>query len=246
MNKITTLLIIVLSLIFFTNCKNDQKQPTSSDTEKVVEIEKTTEKRKLDYEIVNTDIIETKYKAQITKYVVYNDSIFNKDALSDVLLEVYFSNKKAKGFKNFEEPTVVAVYVFTSEEQAKSDKGAWIAMLVKGPDDESPRLSYNELKLKSLAGLNDKVKSKDEIALDNLNEYLGKRNVTLCDLYKQFGSYELDNIHKADAKYPDYGKEHTAYVTKLDKADKKRIMTKYKLADSIFTQTIVYGMGYCK
>lgn len=246
MNNITTLLIVVLSLIFFTNCKNDQKQPQSSATEKVSEIEKPPEKRKLDYEVVNTDLTETKYKAQITKYVVYNDSIFNKDALSDVLLEVYFSNRKAKDFKNFDEPTVVAVYIFTSEEQAKTEKDAWIAMLVKGPDDESPKLSYNDLKLKSLAGLNDKVKSKDEIALDNLNEYLEKRNVTLCDLYKQFGSYELNNIHKADAKYPNFGKEHTAYVKELDKADKKRIMTKYKLADSIFTQTIVYGMGYCK
>jgi|SRR5690606_2782194 len=246
MNKLPILLLILISGILFTNCKNDQKQTPTSETEKITETEMIPEKRKLDYEIVNTDIVETKNKAQITKYVAYNDSIFDKDALSDILLEVYFRNRKAKVFKNFDEPTVIAVYIFTSVEQAKNDRGSWISMLAKGPNDENPILTYNEMKLKSLAGLNDKVKSKDEIALDNLNEYLKKKNVTLCDLYKQFGSYELDNIHKADAKYPDYGKEHSDYVTKLDKADKKRIMSKYKLADSIFTQTIVFGMAYCK
>jgi len=246
MKRISTLLLILLSTILFTNCKNDQKQKTNLETDKVTENEKFIEKRKFDYEIVNTDILETKYKAQIAIYVAYNDSVFSKDALSDVLLEVYNKNRKAKVFENFVEPTVIAVYVFTSIEQAKNEKGAWISMLVKVPNDENPKLTFNELKLKSLAGLNDKVKSKDEIALDNLNEYLKKKNVTLCDLYKQFESYELDNIHKADAKYPDYGEEHSDYVTKLDKADKKRIMSKYKLADSIHIKVIVFGMTYCK
>ena len=150
MNKLSILLLILLSGFLLTNCKNDEKQKTTSETEKVAETENIPERRKLDYEIVNTDIVETKNKAQITKYVAYNDSIFDKDALSDVLLEVYFRNRKANVFENFDEPTVIAVYVFTSVEQAKNDRSSWISMLVKGPNDESPRLSYNELKLKSL------------------------------------------------------------------------------------------------
>tara|TARA_R110002051_G_C8618531_1_gene482921 strand:- start:63 stop:803 length:741 start_codon:yes stop_codon:yes gene_type:complete len=246
MTKLSTFLIIVLSVLIFTNCKNEPKENTSYGIEKVAEKEYISEKKKLDYEVVNRDILETTNKAQIIHYVVYNDSIFTKDALSEVLLEVYFRNRKAKVFKNFDEPTVNAVYVFTSKEQAETEKSAWISMLVKGPNDKSPKLTYNEQKLKGLAGLTDKVKSEDEIALDNLNSYLKKKNVNLCDLYKQFSSYELKNIKKADAKYPDYGKKHMDLVTKLNESDKKQIVGKYKLADSIYTQTIVFGNIYCE
>ena len=246
MNKTSTFLLFFLCATLLTSCKNDKKKSTTSELDEISENEIIPERRQFDYEIVNTDVVETKNKAQVTKYVAYKDSIYNKDALSDVMLEVYFRNRKAQVFKNFEEPTVVAVYVFTSIEQAKNDRSSWISMLVKGPNDESPNLTYNEMKLKSLSGLNDEVKSKDEIALENLNEYLEKRDVTLCDLYKQFGSYELDNIRKADVKFPDYGKEHTDYVTKLNKADRNRIMSKYNLTDSIYTKTIVFGMSYCK
>jgi hypothetical protein len=244
MNKFSIILLILLSVTLLINCNNDKKQKINSESNNIKE--KLIKKRKLDYEIVYKDVNETKSKAQVIMYVVYNDTIFNKDALSDVLLEVYFRNRKSDVFKNFDEPTVVGVYVFTSKEQIETDKSSWISMLIKSPNDESPKLSYNEMKLKSLAVLNDKVKSRDEITLDGLNIYLEKKDLTLCKLYKEFSKYELENIHKADSKYPNFGKEHSDFITELDKADRKRIVSKYMLADSIYTLTIVFGPIYCK
>jgi hypothetical protein len=164
-----------------------------------------------------------------------------------VALEIYRKNKNKDLFKNFNAPTVFGIYMFTSEETLNSDKSSWICMLSKGPSDSEPKISFNDFKLKSLQGLNDNRKSEDEIALDDLNKYLKERGLELCSFYKQLGDMELECIHKADAKYPNYDyPEHGDYSDKLMKEERIKLMSKYDLVDSIFGRVAVFGMSYCK
>lgn len=223
--------LIGISFLSLTSCGN---QPDKQES-------------KLNFEIVNEEKYETSNKAQLVEYVVYKDTTYTQDALKKVLIDVYDKNKNKDLFKNYDAPTVFATYVFTSSEIFKSDKGAWICMLTKGPLDSEPRLSFNDFKLKSLQGLNDNEKSEDEIALDKLNEYLEERGLELCSFYKQLGDMELECIHKADAKYPNYDyPKHGDYSEKCMKEERKKISAKYDLADSIFVRVAVFGMNYCK
>ena len=222
--------LIVTLFILLASCANDGKNNTSKK-----------------YEIVNEENYETSNKAQLIEYAVYNDTIYTENALKNVLLDVYKDNKDKDLFENFDAPTVFGVYVFTSKEILESDKSAWICMLIKGPSDSEPRLSFNDFKLKSLQGLNDNKKSEDEIALDKLNEYLQERGLELCSFYKQLGDMALECIHKADAKYPNYDyPKHGDYSAKLMKEEREKLSTKYDLADSIFTRVSVFGMSFCK
>lgn len=222
--------LIVSIFILLTSCGNDPKNNISKK-----------------YDVIKEENYETSNKAQIIDYVVYYDTIYTENALKDVLLDVYKDNKDKDLFENFDAPTVFGVYLYTSKEILESDNGAWIGMLTKGPLDSLPRLSFNHFKLNSLQGLNDNKKSEDEIALDQLNESLQERGLELCSFYKQLRDIELECIHKADAKYPNYDyPKHGDYSNKLMKDEREKLTIKYDLADSIFTRVSVFGMSYCK
>ena len=224
---ITFCLTIILQFLFI-NCNNNSDSST------------------LNYEIFNEEKTETSNKAQLLEYVVYKDTIYSEDLFKKVLLDVYDKNKDKNLFANHNAPAVFGVYLFTSKEVAEKDKSAWVAMLMKGPSDSEPRLSYNDFKIKSLQGLNDNIKSGDEIAYEKLIKYLDERNLELCSFNTQLINLESDCIHKADAKYPDYGLKHSDYSDKLIDEERKKMSKKYNLEDSIFIYVSVFAMNYCK
>jgi hypothetical protein len=228
MKRIGIILYLLTSLLLMSRCGNNSSSSMTN------------------YEIVNEEKTETSTKAQLIEYVVYKDTIYTEDLLKKVLLDVYDKNKDKNLFTNHNSPTVFGIYLFTSKEIAEKDKSAWVAMLMKGPRDPEPRLSYNDLKIKSLQGLNDNIKSEDEVAYEELTKYLEERNLELCSFYTQLGDMELDCIHKADAKYPDYGIKHNEYSNKLMEEEREKLAKKYNLADSIFINVSVFAMSYCK
>merc|ERR1712098_573515 len=91
-------------------------------------------RKKLKYQILEEDKTETSNKAQIKKYVAYQESSYSKNDIQDILLEVYFKNRKRDDFEKFDSPTVIAVYLFKSNDSFEDDKSSWIAMLQKGPN----------------------------------------------------------------------------------------------------------------
>jgi hypothetical protein len=198
------------------------------------------------YEIIEELPSETFNKAQILYYAHYTDSVYSEKALSKVLVDIYGKAKHKDYFDNFNSPTVIGVYLFTSKETAQKDKSSWIAMLSKGPSDQSPRLSYNSLKISGLQGLNDSVKSKDEIYYENLNQYLQERGLQLCSFAERLGQMEDECIRLADKKYPNFGIEHSDYSFQLMKERRKEIASTYNLVDSIFGSVAVFSMTYCK
>jgi hypothetical protein len=198
------------------------------------------------YEVLREEKTETNNKAQITTFAIYNDTTYTESIMKKVMLDIYDKTKNKNIFENHAAPTVVGAYVYTSKKMAENDKGSWIAMFTKGPNDEEPKLFYQDIKINSLQGLNDKDTSSDEIALQNLNNYLGERKLILCDFYKQLSDIELECIRKADKKYPDFGEKHLAYSEKLIEDEQKKLILKHSLADSIFLQVSVFGFSYCK
>ena len=126
------------------------------------------------------------------------------------------------------------------------DKADWIAMLVKSPNDAEPRINFNNFKLTALANLKDNIKSKDEIVLEKLKSYLKIRRLDLCTLSDMLKKMELDNIHKADAKYPDYGDRHMAMIDQLDAQSYKQLMNKYNLSEDMLGKVSMFAMSYCK
>jgi len=250
---------IAIFLILLNGCGSDTKNATTKKTEIVnkenLEKQKDTNQMENDtykdlskkYEIINEESYETSNKAQLVEYVIYKDTVYTENALKSVLLNIYERDKNKDIFDNFNAPTVFGVNMYTSKEILEYDKSAWICMLTKGPLDSEPRLSFNQFKLNSLQGLNDDKKSADEIAFDNLNKYLENRGLKLCSFYKQLGDMELNCIHKADTRYPNYDyPEHHDYSEKLMKNERKKLSSKYNLDDSVFGKIAVFGMAYCK
>ncbi|WP_310556720.1 hypothetical protein [Flavobacterium sp.] len=223
MKKVTNFGLTLFAILLFISCN------------------KTTTK----YEVLKEEKKETSGKALLIEYVVYNDTVYKEETLKNIVLEVYEKNKNKDLFDNFDAPTVVNVYLFTSVEAA-NDKSEWICMLSKSLTSTEPTISFNNLKMNSLSGLNDNIKDESEIAYENLKKYLNDRNLDLCSFYKELGRMELESIHTADAKYPDFGAKHTEYVESIRKAEREKLIQKYNLNDSIFGQVTTYGIAYCK
>lgn len=204
-----------------------------------------TVKTTIKYEVINEQKLETSYKAQLTEYAIYKDTIYTKEALEDAVLEIYNLNSNKDVFETHDKATVLAVYLFTSKD-AFEDKSNWIAMLIKGPNEKEPRITYNDFKITALSNSADNVKTKDEIELEKLKAYLQKRGLDLCILSNMLKKMELDNIHKADAKYPDYGDKHMAMIDQLDEQSYRNLRKKYKLSDDMLGKVSVFAMSYCK
>lgn len=235
--------ILFTTLVTLSGCTDSSKQV---DEDKATAVDAYTDYKIDDrFEVISEEKKETSLKAQLLEYAWYKDTIYSKDALTKAILEIYNFNKDKDVFENYDAPSVMAVYLFTSKEAMK-DKAEWIAMLSKGPGDLEPRVIFNEFKLTALNTTNDNVKSRDEIELDKLKSYFTKRGLEVCELADLLKKIELENIHKADAKYPDYGEEHMAMIHRLDAQSYRKLKAKYKLSDDMLSKVSVFGMAYCK
>ena len=197
------------------------------------------------FEILSEKKSETSSKAQLIEYAWYKDSIYTEDVLRATIMEIYELNRNKSVFSMHEKPTVIAVYLFTSKEASK-DKSDWIAMLIKEANETEPRVSFNRFKVSALNNVKDATKTTDEIELDRLNEYLNKRGLELCSLADLLKKIELDNIHKADAQYPDYGDEHMAMIDRLDAKSYAALRKKHNLNEDMLGKVSVFAMAYCK
>jgi hypothetical protein len=246
--KIKYCLLIFTFLMIFSNCQNkpiEENNPSTITMPPPKDTQVVTKKFE-PFKILNKEKYETGNKAQLKIYAYLLNKPGTKEGLENTIINIYEENKNEGGYKNFTEPTVVTIYLFTSENKVKEMPDQWIAMLSKGPDDSMPRISIDDLKLKSQAGLNDTHKSEDEIELERLTKYLQKRGLKLCAFYKQIGDMELDCIHKADKRYPDFGINHGDYAEKLMVAERKKLIKKYKISDETLISVNVFGGSYCK
>jgi hypothetical protein len=241
-NSINSLLIFGLLISLGLSCTNPKIKENNTD-----ETKQRLDRKVLPvhFEMINEVKTETPGKAQLVEYAVYTDSVYTEEALKNTVMDIYNRNKDKDVFSNHDRATVMGAYLFTSREAYK-DKADWIAMLIKGPMDSEPTVSYNSFKITALNNVGDDVKSKDEIALEKLNSYLKKRGLELCSLSDLLKKIELDNIHKADSAHPDFGPEHQAMVDRLDNQSYAELKRKYNLSEDKLTEVSVFAMSYCK
>lgn len=236
------LFVYVLLFSLGIGCINSNLQEESKEQTKKNVVHKP---KKYNFEIIEDIKSETTGKAQLLEYAIYTDTIYTRAALESAVMDIYYQNKDRRVFENHETATVIGVYLFTSKEAYK-DKADWIAMLIKSPNSDRPDISFNDSKITALDNLTDGVKSKDEIELEKLKAYLKNRGLDLCKLSDLIKKAELDNIHKADTKYPDYGNEHMAMVDRLDAEFYSNLKRKYRISENMLNKVVVFAMSYCK
>ncbi len=225
------------------SCGNNRTSDKNQITENATTIK---QEPFAEYKILRTEPYETSNKAQVKCYAYLTTDTISNDKLSATLTKIYNELQSYNDFKNFSSPTVIAIYLFTSQDKATNMTDSWIAMLSKSPSDNQPRISFNELQVKALEGSKNNEKSADEKKYDELIEYLKKRNTDLCFIYKTLYDLEGTTIKQADVKYPNFGVEHSDYQSKLYRQEKKKLFSKYSINDTLSSYITVFGMSYCK
>jgi len=199
------------------------------------------------YSIYRTEPSELGTKAEVKCYAYLTTDSANKTQIEGTLTSLYFSLLTWRGFKESSTaPTVIAIYLFTSKDNAANMPEAWIGMLSKGPSDAQPRISFDDYKLKEYVESADSIKSADEMVLEKLNAYIRKRNKDLCTLYHSLYDLEGETIKKADEKYHNFGAEHLSYQSQLYSEGQRNLFRKYNINDTLSTYITAFGMSYCK
>jgi hypothetical protein len=236
MKKKLVFLLSYFLIMIITNCETSNNDILLEDK---IEIP--------NYSIVDEKKIETFNKAQLEEYAIYTKENYTKESVKLILVDIYNQNSSKDMFKKFEAPTVFVAYLYTSIESMKKDKSSWIGMLLKGPDDLSPIISFNNQKLESLKNKKENKKTSDQLAYESLVKYLSIHNSELCEIYDDILLMEADSRKKADEKYPNYEfPQHMNFSDKLKEDGRLKISKKYDIVDSVYTSIVVFGSNYCK
>jgi hypothetical protein len=200
-----------------------------------------------EYVIFDVQLLEVHNKAQVLVYAhLTQQELETKAHLENALTEIYERYKDTIGFEKFARPTVVGIYLYTSEKLGKQNKAGWIGMLLKGPGDAAPNIRIDDLKFGSQTSLEANEGTEDEIEFEKLNKVLFERGLELCSFHKRLSEIESACIHKADQKHPGYGLQHQVYADELQAEATKEICRVHDLNDEILTKVNVFASAYCK
>ena len=190
---------LLATLISCGNNKSaDEKQSTASES---VTTETPIEKFSA-YKILRTEPYESGSKAQVKCYAYLTTDTITKDRLSATLIKIYFGLRNYKNFKNFSAPTVIGIYLFTSEDKAANMTESWIAMLSKSPSDNQPTIRFDDMKLSALESGKGKEKSVDDLLYEKMNESFKKHNTDLCSIYRTLYDIEEKQSNKPMQNIP--------------------------------------------
>lgn len=173
------------------------------------------------------------------RYLVYieNDSTKMKKVFKDGSVGESLLNKDGDFFVPFDNPELF----FKIE-----DDGKLGFYDLEGKYSEIPPTSYSR-KAGSVTTEDSILINKDLEKLNELKHYLSVRDLELCSFYEDLQKMELECIHKADDKFPDFDvPAHGDYVASLIKAERKKIATKFNIIDAKLDEIAVFAVYYCK
>lgn len=240
--QIRKLFLFLSSLFLLISCGNNKQEQSNLADIPI----KSTISENVNYQILKIEPFESDAKSQVKCIAYLTTDTISREILTESLLKIYSELKNYNGFKNYSAPSVIGIYLYTSKEMASNMEASWIAMLVKAPNDNQPKISFDDQKIEALKSHTSHEKSPDEVMLEKLNEYFKKKNTDLCSLYKTLYDIEGATIKEADAKYPNYGAEHSQYQSKLYLQQQKQLFKKFGINDTLSTYITVFGMRYCK
>lgn len=200
----------------------------------------------MQYIVFDKAKLEVHNKAQVVVSAYISSALGTQDDLRNALVNLYEQHKNEGGYQAFDRPTVVGVYLYTSEKLGRQEKSAWIGMLMKGPRDAQPRISINELKFNALTEEDSNQWTENTIAFEQLNRELFERGLELCSFSKRLGDIERDCIRKADEKFPEYGEKHIQYADDLMKEAMNEIYTTHNLDSSMVNKVHVFALSFCR
>lgn len=232
--KYNRILLLLGSIVFLTSCGSpDATKKQDAPIKK--------------FEVFHDESSESSMKAQWLVYAKYLDTNYSHEALSSVIQSIYSLYENKSGFENHSSPTVVGIYMYTSKDVYLKDKSGWICMLFKGPLDASPGINYNDIKLEVLVGLQDTIKSKDEIAIENLKSLLNSKGLDLCQLKDDLSELNKQCLKRAELKYPEFDfPQYDDYVEKIYSEEKHKLALEIGVPDSVLVNVSWYGYSYCK
>lgn len=195
----------------------------------------------IEYEILEIKPYESSNKAQINVRAYITDDFKSKDELKNTAIKIKNNTINEVKFKNYSQATSFALFLYPGKATAER-QGMWLLKYAKAPVDLIYEFSYNDKMIE--AQRIKKEKSEDDIAFDKFNEKLSNKNTSICEIYNI--DYDLENIRKADKKYPNFGIKHSEYVSELNKKDKNKIFKKYNINKDDYVKITAFGMLYCK
>lgn len=122
------MIFVLLIAAFLSSCRssNDKKAVTASSK----------------YTVIDEEVLEIPGKAQISTYVLYNDTIYKEDVLKKIAFEIYGKNQK-KLLKDNQLAKIFMVYIYSKKSEYESGKTKYIAMLYKGLSKQKAEIAYN-------------------------------------------------------------------------------------------------------
>lgn len=200
-----------------------------------------------EYVVFDAQTSETHNKAQVLIYAALSQQkVGTKESLVAVLAEIYEQHKNTTGFNGFVRPTVLNVYLFTSEELGKKDKSAHIAWLRKGPNETEPIINVDESRLADLRAWDANEWTKDTVAFEVLNKTLFERGLELCSFNVRLREIEADCVRKATLRYPSFELEHTAYNNELLAIAMSEVKAVHDLDDALLSSVHVFAGVHCR
>lgn len=232
--------LLLCFLFFIFSCVENTKQANSD------QFDESSIRKNSRYQILKIEPHETSFKAQVKCIAVITTDTLNKEIIKADLISMYNSLKNYNKFSSFSKPTVVAIYLYTSKDMAEKVESSWIAYLLKSPSEYEPRISIDEEKIEALNHSNGGTQSDDDIMFEKLQTIFRKRGTDLCTLYLKLYDIEGETIKAAEAKHPDLKNEYLKYQSELYHQEQHKLLSSYKISDTVASYISVFGLRYCK
>ncbi len=118
---------MLLTVLFLTSCGGGDHYNIETSTSK--------------YTVLSEDVLFIPGKSQISTYVLYNDTVYNKNVLKNIALKILAESEK-KILEDNEHAKIFMIYLYLNEQDYLNDKSKCLATLYKGINDPMPEIAY--------------------------------------------------------------------------------------------------------
>ena len=180
------------------------------------------------YDLLEEKVTDIPIKTQIEQLIVASGSP-SEEGLRAEIRERFSRATKRRGFKFFNPPSNIYIYVFGSEEQARAGQGLWVGMVAAGQRDHGePEIRVNAGRLAAL--------SATPVSRFGLTED-DRRAV-----FREIAAAELRATNEAMKRVPDTQIEKQIELERrLRQQYKLAVAKRHRLSDEQIAEIVVEG-----
>ncbi|MCH8347823.1 MAG: hypothetical protein IH901_04920 [Proteobacteria bacterium] len=215
--RIFTLIFATSLLALSCSDPDSEKETASPSSENSEEKASAIIEKDFSFRLFNERVSDSAIKTEVEQKVLVS-GIPTREGLENEILKRYREISSRTGFVYHQNPTNIFIYVYGSEEQARSGGWTWVAMLAKSfGASGTPKVSIDETRLADLS-------SPPE-------EKFGLSEETRKIIFKEMADAEDRAMKEARAKIPD-----SQFMEQFDLKDELEGKYKSKIAE-------VYGLN---